>query len=308
MSGSEVRTADSGYVALPFTARWTKELDRAMRQGAGWYVLSAGSQHGKTTANRRFWLDHPSERTNTSTSVPVAVAWTSSKQKLVLRSLAESLGGKRFAQMSGREMRVADAIHRFGTKLVIVNNSHMLEWKQFEELLSLDDVCSGNYGRRPAIVLSGVYDSELRIGNLPKRWELTEQILKRIARLKTIPGHDREEVRSAISLLLRRDCPTLLAEGAAKHHGLVFELLTGPEVNLSGGGLVAGGDLVELVRCIVAFRGRAPGPDTDIADLIRKAFAYFVRERGGSNGTKTSPVIERLSRSLRARDTDAGAA
>lgn len=202
------------------------------------------------------------------------VAWPSPTQHLVLGSLAEAIGGRALARMGGREHRGPEVMHRSGTETIIINNSHMLEWRGAEELIDLHDVFEGKFGFSPAFVFSGIGSQQLQ--NLSRRPEIADQFHRRIRRRTSVNGHDREETKTAIALLMKRYDP-LFEEPAARASGLVFELLTKPETDTTGTGYVGTGDLVELVRRVLAIR--AIYPEAEPADTIRKAYQVLLHDR-----------------------------
>lgn len=263
------------YVPIPFALRWRKELDDAMRQ-RGWHVHAAGSHHGKSAENRHFYLQHMQEAANAGRNErPVAMAWATDN-KLIARSIAESLGGRLFAQQRHIELRVPDAIKRLNTKLIIVNNGHNMDWRQWNELLTLDDISWTLHGIHVGVVLSGVHQ-KLGIVNQPKQRELVEQITQRIKCFKQIPGHDRGEVKRALELIMARDDPALLQRGALDQAGLVFQLLTGPALDPGGTKRVAAVHLFEIVTRMSALS--AQQPRTSIEHIVRGAFAHYTQNR-----------------------------
>lgn len=268
----------SGYVPLPFTVRWRAALDHAMNEG-GWHVHAAPPQYGKTTANRAHVRETLSaKRADGVTQKPVAQCVATDGKRLILRSLGEGLvdGGERFFRTPNPEIRVPGLCKALGVRLVIVNNSHNLDWHQYQELLTLDEVCQSRYGIRPAVVLSGVHE-ELSLKNLPKPAELIAQIENRIVCYEEIRGHDAPEVATALTLLLERDCPALVARGAAKHGQFLFELLTTKEFDRWGRKTVGARDLVEVVRRVVALYAEAPR--TRLDKLIREAVQNYATMR-----------------------------
>jgi hypothetical protein len=275
---------------LPFTERWEKQLGVALRE-RGWHVHAAGSQHGKTTANRDYFLSQRAERRATGQSTcPVGLAWATDNKRMILRSLAESIGGQRFAALPHPELKVPAMLKQLGTRLIIVNNAHNLEWRQWQELLTLDDVCWGEHGMRVAIVLSGIHN-QLGLANLPKQVELVEQITNRITCYREIKGHDRAEVKTALQLLLERDAPELLHQGALAHSALVFDLLTRPEIDLAGRKTVAALHLVELSRRMAAVSRSQPGLKPD--GVIHAAWSHYVEFRSAPPPPTTSQAIRR---------------
>lgn len=265
----------STFLDLPFSIRWRKELAHAMNVG-GWHVHAAGSQNGKTTANLQFREAHAPVRVSGGTTVPVALAWAAQGRRPLLRSLALSLGGETFARMSGRETRVPAAMAKCKTRLIIINNAHNMDWRQWQELLTLDDVCLGSYSFRPAIVFSGIYATRT-LPDLPRRTELNEQIKKRVTCFKAVRGHDKNDVQAALEVLLEAFCPPLLRERAANHAAHVFDLLTRPEIDFSRSGYVATGDLLELTRRMAALRNK--DPQLPVPAVIESAFDHYQRHR-----------------------------
>jgi hypothetical protein len=261
---------------LPFSRRWRKELNRIMNNG-GWHFLGARAQQGKTVGSRQFVAAHPAIRSSTAgTRQPVAQAWAAHGRKPILRSLAESLGGPGLAAMPGRETLLPRVVARSGTDLIIVNNAHYLDYRQWQELLNFDDVCLGRHGARPAIAFSGVFTAK-NVPGLPNDAAEAQQIIKRVLSFKLIRGHDRSEVREALEILLKRHSPILHSERAFAHAGRVFDLLTTPQIDTAVTGYVGAGDLVELVRHMSAVRKADPAKS--VRDLIEKAFEDLVRHR-----------------------------
>lgn len=291
-----MQTKPSAYLPLPFSVRWNHENEAAMRDG-GWHVHSAPSQYGKSTSNRAFYLQMKAQKTSDGkTSVPVAQAWATDGKRLILRSIAESLGGERFAALPNRELRVPAGIKQLGTRLIIVNNGHNMEWRQWQELLTLDDVCWAHHGVRPAIVLSGVH-RELGLVNLPRIPELVEQIRKRIVCYKEVPGHDRREAKEAMRLLLERECPELLGRGAQDHVRLLYELLTDSVFDRWHTRTVGSADLVEVARRMAALH-RAHR-DRSAEAVIRSAVERYRKSQTAPDETSAAKLA-RAARGLQA--------
>ena len=268
----------SAYLPLPFAVRWREALDDAMGEG-GWHVHSAPSQYGKTTANRahaRAALT--AKRKGDLTQKPVAECFATDGRRLILRSLGENLadGGERFHRLPNPELRVPALCKVLGVRLVIVNNAHNLDWHQWQELLTLDEICWSRHGIRPAVVLSGVH-KEAGLVRLPKSSELIEQIKARIVCYQEIPGHDAKGVRAALELLLARDCPGLNTADTLGHSKLLFTLLTTREFDRWGRKCVSTMDLVEVVRRMAAVYAEAPRtkPET----VVRTAVAAYGADR-----------------------------
>jgi hypothetical protein len=266
------------YYDLPFSLRWRKELRRVMKNG-GWHFLAAGSHPGKTCANAQFECDHPAVRSSTlGTTIPVAQCWAARERKPILRSLAESLGGPGFASLPGRETKVAAMLFKAQTRLIIVNNAQNLDWRQWQELINLDDVCEGRHHWRPAIAFSGVFDAK-KLPGLSDSPAENEQIHKRVQSFKVIRGHDRDEVKGALELLFEKIAPALLRERAQNHAGHVFELLTREEVDRRRTGYVATIDLLSLVERMNELR--VADPARPIREVIDAAFEDYQRHRRG---------------------------
>lgn len=258
MSGTKGDTKQA-YCDLPFSMRWNEENRRAL-EGGSWHVHSAPSQYGKTTANRAFLMAQNAQRTEEGEStMPVVQTWATDR-KNILRGIAECIGGERMANMPNRELLVPRIMSRIRARLVIVNNGHNMDWKQWQELLTLDEICWGEYGFHPAVVLSNV-QQQVGVANAPKSVELTEQIHKRITCYLEVHGHDRDEVETALRLLLQRDCPELVKE-ATRLAGSVFKILTEPVFDRWSRRTVGAGDLVELVRRMAAAKRTMPGATT----------------------------------------------
>jgi hypothetical protein len=273
------------YLPIPFALRWRKELDDAIRQ-RGWHVHAAGSHQGKSAENRHCYLEHIQAAADAGRNErPVAMAWATDN-KLIVRSIAESLGGRLFAQQRHIELRVPDAIKRLNTKLIIVNNGHNMDWRQWNELLTLDDICWTLHGIHVGVVLSGVHQ-KLGIVNQPKQRELVEQITQRIKCFKQIPGHDRAEVKRALELIMTRDDPALLQRGALDQAGLAFELLTGHALDPARTKRVAAVHLFELVARMSALNTQRPR--TSVEEIVRSAFAHYMQHRLTAT-TPTNPV------------------
>jgi len=268
-------TTTGTYLPIPFAVRWRKELDDAIRQ-RGWHVHAAGSHHGKSAENRHCYLDHIQAAANAGRNErPVALAWATDN-KLITRSIAESLGGRLFAAQRHIELRVPDAIKRLKTQLIIVNNGHNMDWRQWNELLTLDDICFTMHGIHVGVVLSGVHH-ELGIVNQPKQRELVEQITQRIKCYKRIPGHDRGEVKVALELIMTRDDPGLLRRGALNHAGLVYELLTSPALDPTRTKRVAAVHLFEIVSRMSAISGKQPR--SSMEQVVRAAYEHYMQNR-----------------------------
>lgn len=266
----------SQFDDLPFTKRWEKQLTRILNDG-GWHFLGARAQQGKTVTNRRFVAAHPASRSSTKgTRMPVAQAWAAQGRKPILRSLAESLGGPGLAAMSGRETLMPRVVAQSGVDLIIVNNAHYLDYRQWQELLNFDDVCVGRHGMHPAIAFSGVFTSQTLPG-LPDDLAEAEQIQKRVLSFRLIRGHDEKETREALEILLKRHAPSLFTARAHAHAGRVFEMLTEPQIDIAHTGYVGAGDLVELVRYMAAVR--KANPAVSVADVLSEAFARFTKHR-----------------------------
>lgn len=273
----------SPYLPLPFSVAWRKELETAMRQG-GWHVHAADSQHGKSTANRQFFLDMTPR--SGLRAAPVALAWATDN-RLITRSIAESIGGRLFAQQRHIELRVPDLMKRLGTKLVIVNNGHNMDWRQWNELLTLDDICWTQHGIQVGVVLSGVH-KELGLTNLPKDPSLIQQITARVTCYKHIPGHDRGDVRVALKVLLERDCPKLLERDVLAQSGLVYELLTRPEIDPARTKRVSARDLAELVRRMAAVQ--QSNPRSSCESIVQQAFRHYLLNRTPPRAQASNPT------------------
>lgn len=249
-----------------------------MKNG-GWHFLAAGSHQGKTCANAQFERECPAVRSSTQgTTLSVAQCWAARDRKPILRSLAESLGGPSFAALPGRETKVAAMLFKAHTRLIIVNNAQNLDWRQWQELINLDDVCEGRHHWRPAIAFSGVFD-EKKIPGLSDSPAENEQIHKRVQSFKFVRGHDRDEVRTALELLFTHLSPALLRERAQNHAGYVFELLTREEVDRRRTGFVATIDLVALVERMAVLR--EADRSAAIKKVIDAAFEDYQRHRRG---------------------------
>jgi hypothetical protein len=262
--------AKKAYCELPFSQRWNAENEHALK-GGGWHVHTAPSQYGKTTANRGFVLAQRAHKSSDGqSSMPVVQTWATDR-KNILRGIAECIGGERMANQPNRELLIPRIMARLRTREVIVNNGHNMDWKQWRELLDLDEICWGEHGFRPAVVLSGV-QQHVGVANPPKGVELVEQIHKRITCYLEVPGHDRDETKVALQVLCARDCPELAKE-VVKHAGTVFKILTEPVFDRWARGTVGAGDLVELVRRVGA--ARQARPQASIRELINLAAADY---------------------------------
>lgn len=258
---------------LPFSLRWRKELALCRRNG-GWHLLGAESQQGKTMANLQCVEEHPAVRSSAGTTIVIAQAWAARARRPILRSIAECLGGRQLAQMSHRELVVPKIVCSVHCELIIVNNAHHMTWPQWEELLNFDDVCTGRYQWRPAIVFSGVFDSIDPLPGMSTSSALNSQVVKRMQSRKIIRGHDLDEVRRALTLLATKH-PRLAGERFANHASHVFDLLTSPLVDPRRTGFVGSGDLCELTWRVAA--ARAAKPDAAMREIIDAAYQDYTR-------------------------------
>lgn len=268
----------SAYLDLPFAKRWREALDHAVT-GGGWHVHSAPSQYGKTTANRAHTRAAMTVKgAGVQTQKPVAECFATDGKRLILRSLGEMLadGGERFLRLPNPELRVPALCKALGVKLIIVNNAHNLEWHQWQELLTLDEVCWSRHGIRPAIVLSGVH-KDVGLVALPKSPVLIEQIKARIVCYEEVKGHSSADVGEALKLVLARDCPPLDTDAMGAQSGLLFSLLTTPQFDRWGRKLVSAMDIVEVARRMAAVYAEAPR--TRAENIIRQAVADYGTHR-----------------------------
>jgi hypothetical protein len=295
---------------LPFTVRWQNQLDAALREG-GWHVHSAGSQHGKTTGSMDYRNQHRVRNAATgSAATPAGLAWAADSKPMILRSLATDLGGQHFARLPHLELKLPPLMQKLGTRLVIVNNGHNLEWRQWQELLTLDDICAGEYGIRLTVVLSGVH-KQLGLIKVPQQAELIEQITNRIRCYREIEGHGPAEVREALQLIVEDQAPQrlpqLLKKGLLTQSNLVFQFLTRPEIDLAGRKTVASVHLIELSRRILALHKSDPGASAE--QLVRAAFANYIRYRRPAKSTSSTSaaVVQAVTASGRRNTTPAPA-
>lgn len=289
----------SAYLDLPFARRWRTALDHAMSEQR-WHVHTAPSRHGKTTANRAHVRAALREKkADGSSEKPVAQCVATDGKRLILRSLGEMLvdGGERFLRLPNPELRVPALCKALNVRLIIVNNAHNLDWHQWQELLTLDEVCGEHQATPPAIVLSGV-NEKLELKQLPKSTELLSQIHNRICCYEEIPGHSAAETGTALGLLLARDCPPLVHK-AVEHGTLLFELLTTKTFDRERRGTVSAMDLVEVVRRIAAVYAEAPR--TGVAKIIRTAVEDYASRR-------IPPVMEKSAQVAIAAEALAAAA
>ncbi len=277
MNDVEHEPDQSLYLPLPFAVRWESALDRAMRQG-GWHCFIAPPQSGKTMSNRHKAVTERAQKTSDGrTEMRVGIGWSANHKPLVLRSLARDIGGPRFAMLAGRELSVADMIRKVLMRLIIINNAHNLDATQWQELLTLDDVTLGSPGGiRPAIVLSSAY-AELPLASLARRPDLLGQVQKRLRNPTYIPGHDRDEVKEGLRLILERDAPELIRDRPHDHASLIFNLLTEPVFLVDGVKAVSSVDLYEFSRRLVAYRRKHR--DESIAECVRAAAARLKKEQ-----------------------------
>lgn len=237
-----------------------------------------------------------------STSTPAGLAWAADNKPMILRSLATDLGGQHFARLPHLELKLPPLMQKLGTRLVIVNNGHNLEWRQWQELLTLDDICAGEYGIRLTVVLSGVH-KQLGLVKVPQQAELIEQITNRIRCYREIEGHGPAEVRDAMQLIVEAQAPELLAQlikkGLLTQSNLVFEFLTRPEIDLAGRKTVASVHLIELSRRIVALYKSDPGASAE--QLVRAAYANYIKYRrpAKSVGSTSAAVAQAVAASRR---------
>lgn len=260
------------YLPTPFAARWEDVLQRAMNE-RGWWCVYAESQLGKTTCNVRFRARHPAVKGDGSTSVPVALTCASRTEGLLLAGLADSLGGARLMRMPQRTLHVARALERAGTRLVIVQNAHFMDWRQWEQMLVLEEMYKALH-IEPAFVFSSIHP---QVGLISARSaDGSMDQLRRRLRFEQVRGHDRQEVRRLLQMFCKRDDHRLIDRGALDESSLVHELLT-TGLFLTPDRTVATVDAEELVNRMSALLDT--DPRMPVTDVIRSAHAHLVRSR-----------------------------
>lgn len=276
----------NAYVPLPFAVRWEGLLAKAMRERR-WWVFAAPSQSGKSTANFHFFSEHASKGAEGRIRVAVTTA-AQGKRHSVMEGLAQCLGGSRLLRQYPRDIKVVEEMIRAGTELIIVNNSHYMDMPHYSDLLYLDDMFVNTYGVvPPGIVFSGIYE---QVGPLClPRNKNTDQLRNRINdRYKSVPGHSKDEVGKALSLLCAAFAPDV--RKAETKASLVHEKLTSPEFDPGKTGTVASKDLYELVRRMKAIHAKASDPS--IEAVIEAAYEHLL---SGRPKTKTGKIATALA-------------
>lgn len=195
---------------LPFTKKWMAALDKAYDEG-GWHCLSAGAQQGKSTANRAFLLAHPPVKFEQGgLHVPVAITTACPRRKLLLTDLADSLGAKALVRPRVDLIEViAVALERGRTRLIIINNAHDMDWRQWQWLFALHEVYFRRSGIAPGIVFSSI-GSNVALADVPSNDEAIDQLRKRMF-YTAIEGHTRKDLKTALELFLNARAPKVLA-------------------------------------------------------------------------------------------------
>lgn len=265
--------APGAFILFGFTRRWLDKLAQAEREG-GWWNLDALSQNGKTTANKHYRDQKRTEKLETGTTiVPVALTCAAEGERVLVAALADSIGGARLVRQPQRSLAVARALAKVGTRLIVVNNGHAMEWRQWQTLLALEELYK-SFGVDPAIVLSSI-NRNVGLASARTHDGTTDQLRRRI-RFEHVPGNDKKDVRAGLELLARRDHPGLLKTDLLEQADLVFELLT-DGLFASSESRVVTVDLIELFRRVVAAHRRSPGGGTE--EPIRMAHAHLVQSR-----------------------------
>lgn len=265
--------ASEAFVLFGFTKRWMEKLEQAEREG-GWWFLDALSQNGKTTTNKHYRDQKRTEKLASGTTiVPVGLTCAAEGERMLLAALADSLGGARLVRQPQRALAVARALARIGTQLIIVNNGHSMDWRQWQALLALEELYK-SAGIDPAIVFSSI-NRNVGLATVRTHDGTTDQLRRRL-RFEHIEGNDKKELRSALELLASRDCPSLLDTDFLDHRDLVFELLTEGLFSSSERRVITV-DITELFRRIVAARRELPRASCEA--LIRTAHRHLVTSR-----------------------------
>ena len=261
------------YVPLPFAVRWEALLEKAMKERR-WWVFSAPSQSGKSTANGHFFCEHSIKGSNGRIRVAVSTV-AQGKRHSMMETLALSLGGTRLLRQHPRDLKVVEEMIRAGTELVIVNNSQNMDYRNWQDWLYLDDIFVNTYRvTPPAVVFSGIYE---QVGPLclPRNMS-TDQLRNRFDdRYKSVPGHSKDEVGEALRLLCAAFAPDV--RKAETKASLVHGLLTSPAFDPGKTGTVGSKDLYELVRRMKAVRERMP--DDGLEVVIERAYAHLLKGR-----------------------------
>jgi hypothetical protein len=260
------------YVAnLPFTERWLSALKSAYDAG-GWHVISGGPHHGKSVSNLLFARSHnPGKQPDGKTSIPVAITIACPQSNVLLHELADSLGlNPRMFRHVNAITAIVQAAKVAGLQLIIVNNAHELDWRQWEKLLALFEAFL-KAGLTPGIVLSSISES---VGTLTLRSsdDALMQIKKRVFYVR-IPGHSKSEVSRALELLLRWLEPKTLEDtDVLDFAALAWEELTSELFDPLRTRRVATVDLHEVAMRIVALY---EGGERSGDQLMRLALADY---------------------------------
>lgn len=267
-----------GLLQFGFTKRWLAKLAQAEREG-GWWFLDAESQNGKSTANNYYRNRQRIEKQASGTTiVPVAVSCAAEGERMLLAALADSLGGARLVRQPQRGLAIARAMVRVGTRLVIVNNGHAMDWRQWQAILTLEELYKAN-GIDPAIVFSSV-NRNVGLASVRTHDGTSDQLRRRL-RFEHVEGNSKADVRAALELLVARDGPDAFGEAFVDQSDLVFELLT-EGILASDERRVITRDLLDLFRRVVAVHRKLA--DASDEELIREAHQHLIESRTQGEG------------------------
>lgn len=252
-----------------------KELQRIYDEGGSW-VVCGGAQHGKSTANRAFAESHQRYKDPTSGNTIVEVATTTAcpGENLFYADLAESFGVVRLMRRQNATEVLAAAILRSRTRMIIVNNGHEMDPKQWSRWLALQEVYFRRGGAAPALVLSSI-GPNVGMATVSPTDEAMQQLRKRLF-YSEVSGHDRDEVRRALRLFLERGDPATLRTDVLEHYGALYEALTDPFFDPLKTRRVAAIDIDEVARRIEAL---AAAGERSGERLVEQAVADYRRSR-----------------------------
>jgi hypothetical protein len=260
---------------LPFTKRWTAGLQQVFDEG-GWCVQSAGAQQGKSVANRAFLRAHePSKRPDGTYDVPVAATVACPQQALLLHDLAASLGVGALLRRGNIIEVIAAGLIRGRTRLIMINNGHEMDWRQWEKLLALHEVYLRRGGIAPGIVFSSIGE-QVGLPSLPSMDEALDQLRKRLF-YRPISGHSKSEVAAALRLFLERRVPDMLtATTVITYAPLLWQELTSEFFDTQKTKRVAAVDIDETVLRMEALFA---GGECSGEQLVRQAIALYRIDR-----------------------------
>src|SRR6185503_13430224 len=170
---------------------------------------------------------------------------------------------------------IAAGLIRGGTRLLIVNNGHEMDWRQWEKLLALHEVYLRRGGIAPGIIFSSIGE-QVGIPSLPSLDEALDQLRKRLF-YRPIPGHSKLEVEKALRLFLEGRVPAMLTKTDVMTYApLLWQELTSEFFDVKKTKRVAAVDIDESVLRMEALFA---GGERSGEQLVRQAVALYRSDR-----------------------------